>query len=107
MNRILFSQTQTIPYFSCKTLTTQKKIFYLLNLSKPNLICFSCFFSNQTDIDECSTGEHKCSENAICTNLPGAYQCQCKQGYQGDGQDCKRKCRFLLFGPYTDTTPPT
>ena len=31
---------------------------------------------------------HKCHPLAICKNIPGKYECECKQGYQGDGRSC-------------------
>jgi hypothetical protein len=35
-----------------------------------------------TDIDECSSPDlNICSEFAICTNLPGTYECECLPGY--------------------------
>lgn len=33
----------------------------------------------QIDIDECS-GRHKCQQT--CTNLPGSYECGCRNGFQ-------------------------
>ncbi|XP_051171598.1 uncharacterized protein LOC127288282 isoform X3 [Leptopilina boulardi] len=38
------------------------------------------------DFDECTTVEdgwshHDCSMNAVCFNLPGSYQCSCKEGW--------------------------
>lgn len=44
---------------------------------------------NCTDIDECASG-HNCHKDAICTNLPGSYNCSCKPGLYGDGIDCSR-----------------
>lgn len=32
------------------------------------------------DIDECRTGDHHCSQ--LCTNLKGAYSCDCRDGFQ-------------------------
>jgi hypothetical protein len=32
------------------------------------------------DFDECKVV--KPCENAICTNLPGSYECRCREGYQ-------------------------
>ena len=44
------------------------------------------------DINECTTNDtdaqHNCHEDAICTNLPGAFSCRCKPGYLGDGTYC-------------------
>ncbi|KAJ7316194.1 hypothetical protein JRQ81_002356, partial [Phrynocephalus forsythii] len=37
-------------------------------------------YNDCTDIDECST-KKPCDESAICTNLPGSYQCSCLKGY--------------------------
>ena len=33
-----------------------------------------------------------CHENATCNNLPGSYECVCKEGYVGDGKvNCEGK----------------
>ena len=44
-----------------------------------------CFI---TDINECSTDTHLCTQN--CTNTNGSYTCDCKSGYQlhEDGFQC-------------------
>ena len=39
-------------------------------------------------LDECQTGEHKCSSNAICGDTVGSYECECKIGFVGDGLTC-------------------
>jgi hypothetical protein len=39
------------------------------------------------DIDECEKSHGpfgRCGENAICSNTPGAFSCQCKPGYSGN-----------------------
>ena len=41
------------------------------------------------DIDECISGHHQCHEHADCTNEIGRYQCNCKTGYFGDGENCE------------------
>ena len=46
---------------------------------------------NCTDINECTTGQHQCSNNADCTNTKGSYTCQCKFGYFGNGTTCDGK----------------
>ena len=40
------------------------------------------------DIDECSNG-NGCDH--ICFNLPGSFECECREGYQleTDGRSCK------------------
>ena len=45
--------------------------------------------SNVTsDIDECAEGTHNCSGKAECINTKGGYNCTCKSGFTGDGQNC-------------------
>ena len=41
-----------------------------------------------TDMNECFQGTHSCSVNAVCRNTKGSYDCRCKTGYTGDGQNC-------------------
>ena len=45
------------------------------------------------DVDECTTGDHDCDENAICEkntglSTTGPFSCSCKGGYYGDGKTC-------------------
>ena len=40
------------------------------------------------DIDECSTSDAKCDENADCSNTQGSYSCNCRQGFFGTGFRC-------------------
>ena len=42
-----------------------------------------------SDIDECAGEAHNCSSNAVCNNTKGSYNCTCKPGYEGDGNNCK------------------
>ncbi|KAK3743271.1 hypothetical protein QZH41_016127 [Actinostola sp. cb2023] len=42
----------------------------------------------EKDINECSSGAHKCHAKADCTNTDGSYTCKCKPGYYGDGRMC-------------------
>ena len=37
-----------------------------------------------TDINECAV-RGSCDEKANCTNNEGSYECECKDGFQGDG----------------------
>ncbi|XP_066025921.1 uncharacterized protein [Pocillopora verrucosa] len=41
------------------------------------------------DIDECALRTQDCSENAVCNNTNGSYNCSCKPGYSGDGRTCE------------------
>ena len=41
-----------------------------------------------SDINECEGGTHNCSSNAVCNNTKGSYNCKCKSGYEGDGNNC-------------------
>ncbi|XP_067932806.1 fibrillin-1-like [Watersipora subatra] len=40
------------------------------------------------DVDECAE-KRPCSANAVCTNLPGTFGCQCNNGYKGNGKFCE------------------
>nr|XP_058951037.1 uncharacterized protein LOC131778640 [Pocillopora verrucosa] len=43
----------------------------------------------QRDINECVRGIHKCSPDAFCNNTKGSYNCTCKNGFAGNGRECK------------------
>ena len=45
------------------------------------MICF-------LDINECLLWTTKCSSNAQCINTQGSYNCNCHDGYEGDGEKC-------------------
>ena len=45
--------------------------------------------SSCVDIDECTTGDNTCHEkHAHCHNIIGGYQCECHDGFEGDGRSC-------------------
>ena len=50
------------------------------------------------DIDECENGENACDVNALCSNNPGSYMCQCIRGFEGDGRTCEGN--FTRFPSY-------
>ncbi|XP_024940882.1 low-density lipoprotein receptor-related protein 2 isoform X2 [Cephus cinctus] len=60
---------------------------YCRNISDTSYICacYPGFITSQNnrkhceDIDECTTGQHQCSQ--ICTNYNGTYGCSCRQGF--------------------------
>ena len=41
------------------------------------------------DIDECSTGNANCAEQASCMDTDGSFMCICNTGYTGNGITCK------------------
>ncbi|PFX22530.1 putative nuclease HARBI1 [Stylophora pistillata] len=43
----------------------------------------------EKDIDECVTEKDECSNDAVCNNTKGSYNCTCRTGYSGDGRTCK------------------
>ncbi|CAM9726799.1 unnamed protein product [Chrysoparadoxa australica] len=42
----------------------------------------------ENDVNECQIGTHNCSPDANCNNTDGWYTCECKPGFQGDGETC-------------------
>ena len=46
-----------------------------------------------SDIDECTTHKHNCSDPSTCRNKDGGFYCQCQSGYRLDAttMSCKRK----------------
>ena len=42
-----------------------------------------------SDIDECVVDtHHNCSSDAFCNNTHGSFNCTCKTGFIGDGENC-------------------
>lgn len=53
----------------------------------PNDISAGCVDINECDLVNGPSG--RCGKNAICTNTPGGFSCQCKSGYSGNAfQQC-------------------
>ena len=40
------------------------------------------------DIDECLLETDNCHDNANCTNTEGSFECECLDGYEGNGVNC-------------------
>lgn len=40
------------------------------------------------DIDECSLNTDDCDTNANCVNTQGGFQCNCDDGFTGNGVQC-------------------
>jgi hypothetical protein len=50
-----------------------------------------------TDIDECLN--NPCHSNASCTDSEGSFDCQCNNGYAGDGvSNCASRTKFHTWG---------
>ena len=64
--------------------------FYIFFFLNDNLFLVICVFFC-SDINECVRGLHKCSSDAFCNNTKGSYNCTCKPGFTGNGQECKGK----------------
>ncbi len=41
------------------------------------------------DINECTSEQHNCHQDANCINLKGSFNCTCKRGYRGNGVSCE------------------
>ena len=70
-----------------KVITESPPIF------KVAIIKYICVFS---DIDECK-GNHSCHVNATCTNTNGSYVCECRPGFNGNGQKCTGEFFAVIF----------
>ena len=49
-----------------------------------------------TDLDECKLDIHRCSENAKCSNSEGSYDCNCDDGFIGNGITCLSKYHNIV-----------
>ncbi|XP_028305317.1 protein kinase C-binding protein NELL2a isoform X5 [Gouania willdenowi] len=57
--------------------------------SPNNCICQQGFTGKrcETDINECKTGRNTCTNDTVCFNLEGSYDCRCPHGHNCTG-DC-------------------
>ena len=52
------------------------------------------------DIDECSTGDHNCTQNQRCVNRNGTFICECVSGYRLLNRICEgNKTSYVLSLP--------
>ena len=48
------------------------------------------------DINECTSGEHNCHQNAVCVNTEGSFTCTCNSGFVGDGKTCAGLFSYIV-----------
>ena len=48
---------------------------------------------------------YNCDVNAQCNNTFGSFNCNCLQGYSGDGVNCSGKVAFVLCFTVFDACP--
>ena len=53
------------------------------------------------DIDECSTGDHNCTQNQQCVNRNGTFICECISGYRLPGGICRGNERSKVAISYS------
>lgn len=58
--------------------------YYLIEIL-PIFSTKSIFLLSSVDIDECQAETGNCTTNAECKNTIGKYMCECKTGFEGDG----------------------
>ena len=59
---------------------------------------FHCFKDpTLSGINECHLKKYECAKAAFCQDTHLAYNCICKPGYKGNGDDCYRKCHWEFF----------
>lgn len=45
------------------------------------------------NVDECADdADNDCDENAQCTDIDGSYECECLDGFEGNGFQCIGEC---------------
>ena len=61
------------------------------------------------DINECEEDLDSCDNNARCIDTIGSYDCECYDGYEGDGFNCSSMSQWLcvMYGCVTAYLPET
>ena len=63
----------------------------LLAPQHDSLVRKGYYICSNADINECELKTHTCSWYAKCINTEGGFDCECFEGYEGDGFTCKGK----------------
>ena len=72
-----------------------------------NIDDFGPIFTNPIDVinvNECTTGNHRCDARANCTDTDGSYDCTCWTGYIGNGFICMGQVDECGNGEHTCDT---
>ena len=76
-------------------LLLQERIFYVQNkwisviFHRLSIQLFTCNLKLISDIDEYVVDTlNNCSSDAFCNNTHGSFNCACKTGFTGDGENC-------------------
>ncbi len=54
-----------------------------------------------SDIIDCDE-DPPCHVNATCNDIPGSYECNCSQGFTGNGTNCDGMDAFLIYQFFID-----
>ena len=87
----LFSFVSLTTYFVCSYKRTSVGLPFsrqLIGIHRANLVYCHWCSTMISDINECKEGTYNCSSNAVCNNTKGSYNCTCKPGYEGNGNNC-------------------
>ena len=60
-----------------------------------NRLKYSIFY--MIDINECVEGSDSCHSDANCTNTKGSYNCECKNGFNGNGYNCTGSYLYVWY----------
>ena len=88
ISRVIRMQTRAtliimaIAYFMLLSVLTPRYLDTYVSL------LYSCLIIYCTDIDKCQMANHACHENAECSNTDGGYECECRDGFTGNGTHC-------------------
>ena len=57
----------------------------------------TCHDMNECNPPDADHNNHNCDTHATCTNNFGSFECECNDGWKGDGKTCKNIGAFIDF----------